>query len=376
VRIGFDASKIMPPRDGIGTYVASLIRALVAPSAADGHELHLFATLHNVALQVLEELLDGRPDHVLLADTPVPRPGAVDLFHATTWMRPPTFDGPLLMTCYDLTVLSHPHTHQLANRAHCLDGLLDALLAGDHFLTLSAHTTRELRKYLEVPAAHIHTVPAAVDARFRPMAPAAADTALARLGIAPPYVLAVGTRQPRKNLGRLFEAWCRLPTPMREATPLVVVGAKGWCGAWDGEAERARLETTAGVRVLGYVADELLPALYSQASVFVYPSLAEGFGFPVLEAMACGAPVITSALSSLPEVAGDAARLVDPQSIDALSQALAEVLGDDDETERLRQASRARAQRFSWQRTAREMLTLYTSLVASDRPRACAEERQ
>lgn len=359
MRIGFDASKIMPPRDGIGTYTASMVQALAAVTAASGDTLRLYPCLHPIALSVLEELLDGRPDHVELADRRVPSTDDVDVFHATSWIRPPTFEGPLVMTCYDLTVLSHPQAHVLANRVHCLTGLLDAHLAGDAFLTLSQATAKELRSFLEVAESRVHIIPAAVDTRFRPLDAAAAESALAALGLAPPYVLAVGTREPRKNLGRLLDAWQGLDAPCREATPLVVVGGAGW----GNEAERARLETAEGVRLLGYVEDDLLPALYAQASAFVYPSLAEGFGFPVLEAMACGAPVITSTVSSLPEVAGDAALLVDPFDTAALRQALASILADPAEAERLRTAALARAQAFSWPQSAASVLGLYRQLL-------------
>jgi alpha-1,3-rhamnosyl/mannosyltransferase len=315
--------------------------------------------LHEVALPVLEDLLDGRPDHVELAATPVPRAGEVDLFHATSWVRPPTFDGLVLMTCYDLTVLSHPRAHVLTNRVHCLTGLLDAHLAGDAFLTLSRATARELQTFLEIAESRIQVIPAAVDDRFQPLDADTAEPALAALGIAPPYVLAVGTREPRKNLGRLLDAWHGLDAAIHSTTPLVIVGAAGW----GDDAERSRLETTEGVRLLGHVEDALLAALYARASVFVYPSLAEGFGFPVLEAMACGAPVITSEVSSMPEVAGDAALLVDPLDTDALRQALATVLGDSATVGRLRSASLKRAKDFSWRQTAQAVLGLYDQLL-------------
>lgn len=359
MRIGFDASKIMPPRDGIGTFTASMVRALAEVTADSGDTLHLYPSLHPVALTVLEELLDGRPDHVELARHRVPRTEDVDIFHATSWVRPARYEGPQLMTCYDVTVLSHPRAHVLANRVHCLGGLLDAHLAGDAFLTLSQATAKELRSFLEVAESRIHVVPAAVDERFSPLDSGAAEPALAALGLAPPYVLAVGTREPRKNLGRLLDAWQGLDSTSRDATPLVVVGGAGW----GDEAERSRLETAEGVRLLGYVEDDLLPALYSQASAFVYPSLAEGFGFPVLEAMACGAPVITSAVSSLPEVAGDAAMLVDPRNTEALRQALADVLANPAEAERLRTAALARAKTFSWHQSAEALLDLYSRLI-------------
>jgi glycosyltransferase involved in cell wall biosynthesis len=172
----------------------------------------------------------------------------------------------------------------------------------------------------------------------------------ARRVIERPYVLAAGTLEPRKNLERLLDAWAQLAPALRDAHELVLVGPTGWeAGAI---LDRAR---SGGVRLTGYVPDEELAALYHGCEVFCYPSLYEGFGLPVLEAMHSGAPVITSNVSSLPEVAGDAAVLVDPRSVDAIRDALARLLADPHERGRLREAGRARAAMFSWERTATEL---------------------
>jgi glycosyltransferase involved in cell wall biosynthesis len=165
-----------------------------------------------------------------------------------------------------------------------------------------------------------------------------------------PYVLAAGTLEPRKNLERLLDAWAQLAPALRDAHELVLVGPAGWEA--DSILGRAR---GAGVRITGYVPDEELAALYGGCELFCYPSLYEGFGLPVLEAMRAGAPVITSNVSSLPEVAGDAAVMVDPLSVDAIGSAIARLLVDPDERARLRNAGRARAAAFSWERTASEL---------------------
>lgn len=358
MRIGIDASKLMPPRDGIGTYVRSVILTLV--ERAPEHELVLYPTLHSIEPRIVEQLFGVRPDNLVLAPHATPRSGDVDVFHATAWHRPSRFDGPVLMTCYDTTVLSHPRAHELANRVHCLGGLLQARLEGDTFLTLSDATAREVESWFEVPADRIEVVPAAVDSRFAAPGPEDQEAVLARFGLRSPYVLAVGTLEPRKNLARLLAAWRDLDSETRDDVPLVVVGGTGWGDP--GLVEQ--LETTEGVRLLGHVADEALPALYAAASVFVYPSLAEGFGFPVLEAMACGTPVVTSDRSSLPEVAGDAALLVDPEDESAIRDAIARVLGDPDTRARLVEASRARARDFSWRRTIEGLLDCYARLAA------------
>ncbi len=166
-----------------------------------------------------------------------------------------------------------------------------------------------------------------------------------------PYVLAVGTLEPRKNLERLLDAWLALDPAVRERHDLALVGPRGW----DDETIVGKAEA-AGARLLGRVSDDELRALYAGAAAFAYPSLYEGFGLPVLEAMAAGAPVLTSNVSSLPEVAGDAALLVDPLDTAAITAGLEQLLTDDALAARLRADGPVRAAEFSWGRTARETL--------------------
>jgi len=198
------------------------------------------------------------------------------------------------------------------------------------------------------PAAGAKTrvVPFAADARFAAAAPD--PEVLARHRLDRPYVLAVGTLEPRKNLERLIAAWEGLP----DSHALALVGPRGW----DDERIVAAAQRAGDVRLLGRVSDADLGALYAGAACFAYPSLYEGFGLPVLEAMAAGAPVLTSNVSSLPEVAGDAALLVDPRDTDAIREGLSRLLGDDALRARLRERGRARAAEFSWDRTAGEIL--------------------
>lgn len=174
-----------------------------------------------------------------------------------------------------------------------------------------------------------------------------------------PYVLAVGTLEPRKNLGRLLDAWLRLDPDLRSLYDLALVGPRGW----DDEAIVAKA-TASRARLLGRVTDEQLRALYAGAAAFAYPSLYEGFGLPPLEAMAAGAPVLTSDVSSLPEVVGDAAVLVDPHDVDAIAGGLTRILTDSSLADHLRGAGRARAASFSWDRTAQETLRAVRSTTS------------
>jgi len=209
---------------------------------------------------------------------------------------------------------------------------------------ISETTRRDLVARVPSAAPRAVVVPLAASARFD--APAAAAGGDERRH----YVLAAGTLEPRKNLERLLDAWAGLEPGLRDAHELVLVGPTGW----EADAILARA-CSGGVRVTGFVSDDELAALYGGCAVFCYPSLYEGFGLPVLEAMRAGAPVITSNVSSLPEVAGDAALLVDPLSSQAIGSALATLLADPARCARLGEAGRARAAQFSWERTATQV---------------------
>jgi glycosyltransferase involved in cell wall biosynthesis len=216
-----------------------------------------------------------------------------------------------------------------------------ALRRGSAFLCISEATRRDLVARFPEAADRAHVVPLAAHPRFaEPVEPARLDK---------PYVLAAGTLEPRKNLIRLIEAWVALPEPVRDGHVLALVGPPGWEVEATLVAARARPED---VRVLGFVDDDRLAALYAGAAAFAYPSLYEGFGLPVLEAMSAGTPVVTTNVSSLPEVAGDAALFVDPADVPALRDALATLLTRPDRAEALRAAGRARAAQFTWERTA------------------------
>jgi alpha-1,3-rhamnosyl/mannosyltransferase len=169
----------------------------------------------------------------------------------------------------------------------------------------------------------------------------------------PGFVLAVGTLEPRKNLPRLVQAFAALPEALQAAHPLVVVGATGWR---TGQTLAALQSLGDRCRMLGHVSDAALAELYRRSAVFCYPSLAEGFGLPVLEAMAAGAPVLTSDVSSLPEVGGDAVAYADPLDVTAIANGLKRLLSDPARRDQLASAGRARAATFSWDRFAGEVL--------------------
>jgi alpha-1,3-rhamnosyl/mannosyltransferase len=190
-------------------------------------------------------------------------------------------------------------------------------------------------------APHARVVPHGVEERFFVDSPKQ------------PYVLMTGTLEPRKNIVRALEAFAGLPADLRDGFELLLAGPRGW---QTDEIDAALSRFGDRVRRLGHVDDAELPALYAGATAFLYPSLREGFGLPVLEAMAAGTAVVTSGISSLPEVGGDAVRYVDPHDVDSIRDGLAEILDDAERREALAAAGRERARSFTWERTARETL--------------------
>jgi len=235
-----------------------------------------------------------------------------------------------------------PDQHAQARAARIERATLrPALRRADALLCISEATRRDLVRLFPDAERIASVIPLAANVRFaQPVQPEQLER---------PYVLAVGTLEPRKNLARLVQAFVALPEELRASHQLVLVGPQGWDVEETLHAAAAR---PADVAVLGHVDEARLHALYAGAECFAYPSLYEGFGLPVLEAMATGAPVVTSTESSLPEVAGDAAVLADPRDVRSIRDALAAVLGSADRAEQLRRAGRERAQRFSWSRTA------------------------
>ena len=277
---------------------------------------------------------------------------SADLVHVPALTAVPRSRVPLVFTVHDLAFRSFPGHHNRRTRVMAELALRRAVKTAAAFIAVSAFTASELRRITGIGPERIHVIAEAAEESFRPVDDSAC---LARYGIATPYLLYVGTLEPRKNLPLLLRAYAALgPVEAK----LVVVGSKGWM--YDEIFDLVgRLDLASRVVFTGFVPDDDLPALLTAATAFVYPSLHEGFGLPVLEAMQCGAPVITSNVSSLPEVAGDAALLVSPTDLDGLTGALRRVLAEPGLRAEMRERSLRQASRFSWKRTAEETLEVY-----------------
>lgn len=288
--------------------------------------------------------------------------GTADLYHGCLNVAPLLSPVPTVITIHDLAFIRFPQTFRAYNRIYLdLATRLSARRAS-RILAVSEHTKREVVGLLGIPPERVIVTPNAARSHFHPPAPAAIEQLRARHGLPERFVLYVGTLEPRKNLTTLLEAFALVSQSVPDV-PLLIGGGKGWMY----EPIFARLEQLNlrdRVKFAGYIPEEELPLWYAAATVFVFPSIYEGFGMPPLEAMACGTPVITSNTSSLPEVVGDAGLMVAPTDPIALAEAIRRVLVDADLRAELRQRGLARARRFSWADTAAKTLAAYREAVA------------
>jgi glycosyltransferase involved in cell wall biosynthesis len=258
----------------------------------------------------------------------------------------------LVVTVHDLGYLRFPEAHTRAQRLMLRLTTVWSARMADRVIAISAATRDDLIRLAQVPAEKISIVHHGVSPRFRL---SNLQSPISNL----PYFLYVGTIQPRKNLVRLIEAFAQFLRGSDRAYRLILAGKPGWLSE-PIVRRAAELGLGDAVQFLGYVPDSELPALLGGATAFVFPSLYEGFGMPVLEAMAAGVPVLTSNTSALPEVAGDAALLVDPEDTQAIMAGLAQLANDAGLRERLRERGLAQSGRFTWERCAQETLAAIT----------------
>ncbi len=332
----------------------------------------LHAALPELAASVNAQTARLRPANALLR-IPLGLPwaslrGDFDLLHVT-YNAPPLSPCPTVVTIHDISFEHYPHFFSPRDRLILKTLVPLSARRAAHILTVSQHAKREIIDRYNLPPDKITVTYEAAGEQFRPIDdPAALQAVRSKYGIGDgPFVLALGNLQPRKNIARLVEAFAAAVrndiSPGKVIPKLVIAGKAQWR-----ESEVFQAVQQAGLdgRVLfpGYVEDGDLPALYSAAAVFVYPSLYEGFGLPPLEAMACGAPVISTNAASLPEVVGDAALVVEPTDVAALAQALRDVLSQPGLQADLRQRGFARAAQFSWERCAAETLAAYAAVLA------------
>jgi glycosyltransferase involved in cell wall biosynthesis len=384
VNICIDLSAAVHHRAGIGRYAQELTSALVALDRG-----HTYTAFYN-------RPADAKPDSPLdrLARITVPWddkpwrlrtmlahvarhpqdrlfPG-VDLFHATDHLLPCLGRVPSVFTLYDLTYLL-TDTHSSLNRLFLTLMVPRFLNAADGVITISESARSDLLRNYAIEAEKVRVIYGGVSPDFRAAMPDEQARVRAKYGLPHHYMLTVGTIEPRKNLSLLLEAYRSLPDRRRDIY-LVIVGRRGWRSEeFFARLHQLRLEQR--VVLLHSVPDADLPALYSMAELFVFPSLYEGFGLPPLEAMACGTPVVASNTSSLPEVVGDAGIRVDPHDVAALAEAMEAVLTNPDLAQRLAASGAERAARFTWQAAALATEQVYADVLGVPNGRAQSPAR-
>ncbi|MEK7833528.1 MAG: glycosyltransferase family 1 protein [Acidobacteriota bacterium] len=374
MHIGIDAHAIGAQQGGNETYIRGLIRALAEIDDRNRYTIYLaeadaaaewrdgFASRHtNFEIRLLPKPTPLIRVPLFLAYELWRRPphSRIDVLHVQ-YTAPPFCSVPVVATIHDLAFEHMPETFTRRGSFQLKLTVRRTAQRAVRIATVSEYSRQDLLRTYKLPPEKVAVTYNGIDAHFTAQAsPNETEDVQQRFGISRDYLLAVGSLQPRKNLVRLVRAYAKLRTENENFQPqLVIVGRKLWL-ADEIFAEVRRQEWADDVILTGYASDEDLPKLYRQATAFVYPSLFEGFGLPPVEAMACGTPVVTSNVSSLPEVTGEAALLIDPLDQGSIEAALLEIMGDQGLRARLREQGIKQAGKFTWRAAAEKTLQLY-----------------
>jgi glycosyltransferase involved in cell wall biosynthesis len=368
MRIGIDATALPPNPVGAGNYIIRLVRALAALETE--HQFIIFA--QRSGGELIGELPPQRARWVAVPDQspairllweqvrlPVlAKRSEVDILHSLHYTRPLVLPCASVVTFHDMTFFLFPELHTRTKRIFFSFAIRQSARHADALVTVSENTRRDAMRILGIPPNRIFTTPLGISEDFHPIAdPALLEDGRRRYQLPEKFILYVGLIEPRKNVPMLLKAYARLVS-QGDPPPLVLVGRLGWMYEQVFQlVEQLNLKDK--VQFKGYIPSQNLPIVYNLAQIFVYPSTYEGFGFPPLEAMACGIPVITTAISAMLDNVGNAGLLIPPQDETALSQAIQTLLSDNSLRDHLSRAGRLRAAEFTWQRTAMETLKVY-----------------
>lgn len=376
MKLAMNAVSLLSPATGIASYTRNLAEALLHTGQVEA--CFFYGAKWSGGLREVPVPALGSLKNIIKKILPHPyeisrffmqrrfqrgiRRHPVDIYHEPNYI-PYRFDGPTVITVHDLSHIRYAHMHP-ADRVSIMNRLLPrAVDAVSEIIVDSDFVRREVIDQFGVAPEKVHAIHLGVSQEYRSRPDEEIAGRLERYSVVPrSYILAVGTLEPRKNLIQAIDAYAGLPETIRKVTPLVIAGMKGWLNE-QLETRIRQYESCGEVRWLGYVPAEDLPLLYSGARMLVYPSLYEGFGLPVLEAMASGIPVITSNRASLPEVAGDVGLMVDPEDVDGMRASMRRLIDDRDEAARLGALGIDRARQFTWQACARQTLGVYRRAI-------------
>lgn len=371
MHIAFDGTTIRPGRTGVGYYSEHLLRHTAAQSADD--EVTVISnrpidTAVPLPPRVRTEISSTWMPRLLWMQTSAPRVVRrihADVVHFTNGMVPAASPVPTVVTIHDMSLTIFPRFHP--RRRVMLNRPFVNLAArrADAVITVSSAAKHDIVRLYGIAADRVHVVHEAPAPSFRVIHDLAVLRSVReRYGLADRFILYVGTIEPRKNLPMLIEAFARRRVTGDLPHQLVCVGPYGWLST-DIEAQLDRLRVRDAVRFTGYVPFDDLPAIYNLAELFVFPSVYEGFGLPVVEAMACGTPVVTGPVAALAEVAGGATAQVPELAAEPLGEALVALTRSREQRDALARSGRKRASEFSWDRAAAETLNVYRRVVAS-----------
>jgi glycosyltransferase involved in cell wall biosynthesis len=375
MRIGLDGFPLLAPRTGVAHYTFELARALALLAPSDEFELVAPSPFPG---SVIEDIRLNCPDNLRAVNAEANsirrrrwwavglplylRKASLDLFHGTNYEVPLWSKRRSVLTIHDLSSLLHADTHQVDLARRARRRLPVMARSASMIITATECVRREICEHLNIKADGVAVTPYAPRSGFQAMPAAQANQTKQRLGIDDEFILFVGTVEPRKNLLTLARAFDQTLRQTSRRPQLVVVGAEGWL--MDKLFAFIKQSSISDrLRLTGYLDDDDLRALYSSCSVFVYPSIYEGFGLPPLEAMACGAPVIASNIATFQETLGGAAQLVDPMDVESLAKSIIEVLEDEGRRRMLSSRGLEHAGKFSWERTARATLEVYGEVL-------------
>ena len=375
MRFGIDGVPLQAKKTGVGHYTFELARAMAAISPDDEFEIVAPSSISSSdsSLPNLHFTNAGATGLSRRYWWPIGLPlycrrAKFALFHGTNFDLPYWSNCPTVLTIHDLSLLLYPETHEthLVRRARLR--LPRMARKATAIITPSKTVKAEVCEHLRINPEKVFAIPESARAAFYPAPPLEAERVRQRLGISPEFILFVGTVEPRKNLLTVARAFEQVVQTHSAPLQLVIAGSEGWLS---NDLTSYLSERQIGTRVVftGHLSDDDLRALYSTCRLFVYPSLYEGFGLPLLEAMACGAPVVTSNVPSIVETVSDVARLISPTDVEALAQAISTLLTDENERAHRAGAGITHAKKFSWEATAAATLKLYREVISQTRSR-------
>jgi glycosyltransferase involved in cell wall biosynthesis len=374
MRIGFDATALPPKPVGAGRYIVRLVRSLAGLNTE--HELVVFVqdnrrllidspSIENVRWVETPEISPAR--RLIWEQTALPRlarQAGLDLLHSPHYTRPLDLPCASVVTFHDMTFFLYPKLHTRAKRLFFPWMMRLSARRADALIADSDSTRRDAMQILHIPAEKITTVPLGIGVEFHRITDAGLlEDCRRRYDLPQDFLLYVGTVEPRKDLPLLLGAYARL-SQVENPPPLIIVGRMGWM-VEDVFRQIEALKLKDRVKFTGYIPDQDLPLVYNLAQILLYPSRYEGFGFPPLEAMACGTPVITTAVSAMKDQVGEAGLLVPPQDEQALFEAMRWLMHDRLLWEDLSIRGQRQAKLYTWDQTALKTLQVYQRVITS-----------